>query len=59
MTGPELLELRRQRGVLDISVEEFYRLAESPEGLITELPGGRSVLVKYFAPAERRFGGHP
>src|SRR5215213_1393043 len=25
MTGPELLEMRRQRGVLDISVDEFYR----------------------------------
>jgi diguanylate cyclase (GGDEF)-like protein/PAS domain S-box-containing protein len=49
MTGPELLELRRQRGVLDVSVEEFYRLADSPEGFITELPGGRSVLVRYFA----------
>jgi PAS domain-containing protein len=48
MSGPELLELRRQRGVLDISVEEFYRLAESPEGFITRHPGGRSVLVKYF-----------
>ena len=48
MTGPELLELRRQRGVLDISVEEFYRLAGRPEGFVTELPGGRSVLVKYF-----------
>src|SRR4030081_2471135 len=24
MTGPQLLELRRQRGVLDISVAEFY-----------------------------------
>ncbi|HYI30941.1 MAG TPA: PAS-domain containing protein, partial [Bradyrhizobium sp.] len=48
MTGPELLELRRQRGVLGISVEEFYRLAESPDGFITQQPGGRSVLVKYF-----------
>ncbi len=48
MTGPELLELRRQRGVLDISVEEFYRRVESPEGFVTELPDGRSVLVKYF-----------
>ncbi len=48
MTGPELLELRRRRGVLDISVEEFYANAGSPEGFITELPGGRSVLVKYF-----------
>ena len=49
MTGPELLEMRRQRGVLDVSVEEFYAIASSPEGLVTELPGGRSVLVKYFA----------
>ncbi|MDO9562804.1 MAG: PAS domain-containing protein, partial [Bradyrhizobium sp.] len=48
MTGPELLELRHQRGVLDISVEEFYQFANSPEGFVTELPGGRSVLVKYF-----------
>jgi diguanylate cyclase (GGDEF)-like protein/PAS domain S-box-containing protein len=49
MTGPELLELRRRRGVLDLSVEDFYANASPPEGLITELPGGRSVLVKYFA----------
>src|SRR6266705_3980843 len=49
MTGPELLEMRRKRGVLDLSVEEFYAQAGNPEGLITELPGGRSVLVKYFA----------
>src|SRR6266571_1699671 len=49
MTAPELLEMRRERGVLDLSVEEFYAQAGTPEGLITELPGGRSVLVKYFA----------
>jgi len=48
MTGPELLEMRRKRGVLDISVGEFYANASSPEGFVTELPGGRSVLVKYF-----------
>jgi diguanylate cyclase (GGDEF)-like protein/PAS domain S-box-containing protein len=48
MTGPELLVLRRQRGVLDLSVEDFYENAGTPEGLITELPGGRSILVKYF-----------
>jgi PAS domain S-box-containing protein len=48
MTGPELLELRRARGVLDVSVENFYEHASTPEGLITELPGGRSVLVKHF-----------
>jgi diguanylate cyclase (GGDEF)-like protein/PAS domain S-box-containing protein len=48
MTGPKLLELRRQRGVLDISVDEFYRRVESPAGLVTQLPDGRSVLVKFF-----------
>jgi diguanylate cyclase (GGDEF)-like protein/PAS domain S-box-containing protein len=48
MTGPELLEMRRKHGVLDISIEEFYANAGSPEGFVTELPGGRSVLVKYF-----------
>ena len=48
-TGPELLELRRQRGMLDLSVENFYANAGSPEGLVTELPGGRSILVKYFS----------
>jgi len=49
MTGPELLKLRLKRGVLDVSVADFYTHAGTPEGLITELPGGRSVLVKYFA----------
>src|SRR3979490_1540996 len=49
MTGPELLELQLKRGVLDVSVGDFYAHAGTPEGLITELPGGRSVLVKYFA----------
>jgi len=49
MTGPELLKMRRKRGVLDVGVEDFYEQAGTPEGLITELPGGRSVLVKYFA----------
>src|SRR5882762_5039763 len=49
MTGPELVELRRKRGILDISVADFYANAGAPEGLVTELPGGRSILVKYFA----------
>ncbi len=48
MPGPELLEVRRKRGVLDTRVEDFYETAGTLEGLITELPGGRSVLVKYF-----------
>ncbi|MDB5608741.1 MAG: diguanylate cyclase [Bradyrhizobium sp.] len=49
MTGPELLALRRKRGILDVSIDDFYANAGTPEGLLTELPGGRSVVVKYFA----------
>ena len=49
MTGEELLELRRARGVLQGSNDDFYTRAATPEGLITELPDGRSVLVRYFA----------
>src|SRR6201995_3671866 len=49
MTGPELLAMRRARGVLDVSPEDFYANASVPDGLITELPGGRSIRVKYFA----------
>src|ERR1043166_9340980 len=48
MTGSDLLELRRKRGVLDISTDEFYRVPGSGEGLITELPDGRSIVVKYW-----------
>src|SRR3954469_8938003 len=49
MTGPEMLQLRRERGVLALSNEDFFKYAGTPEGLVTELPGGRSVLVKFFA----------
>src|SRR5215207_3043105 len=48
MEGSALLEMRRRRGVLDVSVEEFYTKASSPEGLVTELPNGKAVLVRYF-----------
>src|ERR1700730_1791980 len=48
MTGPELLELRRQRGLLDVIVEYFYKFVDRPQGLITELPDVRSVLVNHF-----------
>jgi diguanylate cyclase (GGDEF)-like protein/PAS domain S-box-containing protein len=48
MTGPELAELRRERGLLDVGVEDFYAHAASPEGLVTELPDGRSIQVRYF-----------
>src|SRR5215475_3495081 len=38
MTGSQLLALRRERGTLDCSAEEFYTRAGSPEGLISDLP---------------------
>src|SRR5262249_37444417 len=49
MTGSQLLALRRERGTLDSSAEEFYTRAGSPKGLISDLPNGRSILVRYFA----------
>jgi diguanylate cyclase (GGDEF)-like protein/PAS domain S-box-containing protein len=49
MTGRQLLELRLKRGVLDVSIDDFYKHADMAEGLVTELPDGRSVLVRYFA----------
>jgi diguanylate cyclase (GGDEF)-like protein/PAS domain S-box-containing protein len=48
MTGPELLALRRRRGMIDLSADEFYATATKPEGLVNDLPDGRSILVKYF-----------
>ncbi|MFN5277038.1 EAL domain-containing protein, partial [Bradyrhizobium sp.] len=30
------------------SAEDFFARAATPEGMVTELPGGRSVLVRYF-----------
>jgi diguanylate cyclase (GGDEF)-like protein/PAS domain S-box-containing protein len=48
-TGPQLLALGRERGMHNLSPEYFYATAKSPEGLVTELPDGRAVLVRYFA----------
>lgn len=47
-TGRDLIELRRSRGLLNITVEEFAALARRPEGFVTEMPGGKSVLSKIF-----------
>jgi diguanylate cyclase (GGDEF)-like protein/PAS domain S-box-containing protein len=47
-SGRDLIELRRQRGKLDVSIEEYARRALEPEGYVTELPDGRSVLAKLF-----------
>jgi diguanylate cyclase (GGDEF)-like protein/PAS domain S-box-containing protein len=48
MTGAQLLQMRRARGALDLGTEPFHQSTGSPTGLITELPGGRSVAVKVF-----------
>jgi diguanylate cyclase (GGDEF)-like protein/PAS domain S-box-containing protein len=49
MTGAQLLELRRSRGVLGVSNDDFYAQAATPDGLVTELPNGKAVQVKFFA----------
>ncbi|WP_024507410.1 EAL domain-containing protein [Bradyrhizobium sp. ARR65] len=49
MTARDLLAIRRELGLLDVSIDDFYRYAARPEGLVTQLPGGRSVLARYFA----------
>jgi diguanylate cyclase (GGDEF)-like protein/PAS domain S-box-containing protein len=48
ITGPELLDLRRSRGGLDVSNDEFYRLSNAGESLVTELPDGRSIVVRHW-----------
>lgn len=48
MTGPQLLELRRSRGMLDMSPNEFFEMAGAPEGVICELPDGRAIHVRHF-----------
>jgi len=47
MTGLELLELRRARGMLDQATEDFYRNATRGADHISDLPNGRSILIKY------------
>src|SRR6185312_9593563 len=48
MTGPQLLEMRQMRGVLDCGIEDYFEQARRPQGLITQLPNGKSVQVRYF-----------
>jgi diguanylate cyclase (GGDEF)-like protein/PAS domain S-box-containing protein len=49
MTGRDLVELRRLRGQVTSSFADFVRQARQPEGAVTELPNGRSVITKLFA----------
>ncbi|HLJ01020.1 MAG TPA: EAL domain-containing protein [Bradyrhizobium sp.] len=48
MEGHKLINLRIARGMLNVSAEDFFAKASEPEGFITELPGGRSIHVRYF-----------
>ncbi|MEO6946219.1 MAG: EAL domain-containing protein, partial [Nitrobacter sp.] len=48
MTGPELLDVRRARGVLDPRSEDLYRSSNPCESLVTELPDGRLIALKRF-----------
>src|SRR6476660_7996916 len=52
MTGPELLEMRRKRGVLDVSVEDFYARAGTHYRTARRAVGSGQV----FCAGERRFG---
>lgn len=47
-TGRDLIELRRQRGLLNLSAQEYSQRARNVEGYVTELPGGRAVVAKLF-----------
>ncbi|MDB5574163.1 MAG: diguanylate cyclase [Tardiphaga sp.] len=48
-TGPELIELRRSRGMINLTVDEFRESARADSGYISDLPDGRSVLVRHRA----------
>ena len=48
MTGRDLIELRRKHGQVSVSFGEFVKQARRPEGYVTELPNGRSVITKLF-----------
>lgn len=47
MTGRELSELRARRGLLTGCIEQYYVNVQSPEGHVSELPDGRSILIKH------------
>src|SRR5882757_7878927 len=48
MTATQLLALHCKRGGFGGSTADFLAQAARPEGLITGLPNGKSILVKYF-----------
>ena len=59
MTGKELLELRRRRGVLDVSADEFYAQARQARRAHHRAAGRASGPYQVFSAAQRRVGGDP
>jgi diguanylate cyclase (GGDEF)-like protein/PAS domain S-box-containing protein len=49
ITGRGLAELRHGRGTLGCGIDEFFSRKDNSEGIITELPDGRSILVKHLS----------
>lgn len=47
MTGPDLLDLRKQRGMFDGLLDTYYRNVEHTDGHICELSDSRSILIKH------------
>lgn len=47
MRGPDLVELRRQRGSIELSLDDYYRHVEHPDGYVCDLRDGRSILIKH------------
>ncbi len=47
--GPELIELRRTRGMINMSVDEFRESARRDSGYVTDLQNGKSILVRHRA----------
>ena len=47
MTGRDLLALRKQRGTIAGTIDEYFLNVEHPDGSICELKDGRSILIKH------------
>jgi diguanylate cyclase (GGDEF)-like protein/PAS domain S-box-containing protein len=47
ISGRQLAELQYARGTLGCAVDEFFSRKDDSEGLITELPDGRAIMVKH------------
>jgi diguanylate cyclase (GGDEF)-like protein/PAS domain S-box-containing protein len=50
ITGRELAELRHARGTLGGDVDDFFSRKDAADGAITELPDGRTIMVKHHTP---------